>query len=383
MFHRSNQRSAGENQTQGFHLRVTSPLRAQRGGCERSRRSARAGSPALSQISKRAGLTLVELLVVVTILMILLGVVLPLAAPSLNSRKVREAARQVNTAFASAKSRAEGTGRPAGVILNPDPNEAAKVYSLAFAKSPAFFSGSIEEGAGARVDPTSFDSATKRYTLTFVDTTTNSADTTSAAQLTSVMGTNVAFLIRFNHRGRWHVGNVTGGGFNVEPAQGSNAMFIDGVINGVPYQILLPPKRSAAGAFTLPAGTHIDLSHSITQLQTTEFGTAPSGSSPSAVMFDPQNGVGYLFRGASVRRVSGPLALLVVDSEIYDNDPAATKTRVLDAESGSMWVVVNNETGQVKTAENLGHSLASNDSEEDKAFEAARAAAASSKAGGR
>ena len=67
----------------------------------------------------RPGLTLVELLVVVMIMAIMLAVAVPIVRPPVEARAVREAARMVNTALASARTRAIQTGRPVGVMFEP------------------------------------------------------------------------------------------------------------------------------------------------------------------------------------------------------------------------------------------------------------------------
>ena len=89
---------------------------------------------------KRYGLTLVELLVVVVILVLLVGVALPLAQPALNGRDIREASRQINAMFAGAKVRAASTGEPVGVMLVPDAS-GERCYSLAYAKVPPPYAG--------------------------------------------------------------------------------------------------------------------------------------------------------------------------------------------------------------------------------------------------
>jgi len=84
----------------------------------------------------RRGVTLVELLVVVMILLTLTAIALPALSPSITDRKIREASRGVSTFLSVARARAIRLGRPVGVQLrrlpDPDPNDATKI-SLACA----------------------------------------------------------------------------------------------------------------------------------------------------------------------------------------------------------------------------------------------------------
>lgn len=63
----------------------------------------------------RRGLTLIELLVTIVIMVTVLAGVLPLVSPNNNSRKLREASRQLNSLLAQAQAQAARDGRPVGV----------------------------------------------------------------------------------------------------------------------------------------------------------------------------------------------------------------------------------------------------------------------------
>ena len=67
----------------------------------------------------RAAFTLVELLVVVTILLMLMGLAAAFVSPLREGRDIREAARQVNTYLTAAQSRAIELQRPVAVSVRP------------------------------------------------------------------------------------------------------------------------------------------------------------------------------------------------------------------------------------------------------------------------
>lgn len=69
----------------------------------------------------RRAFTLVELLVVITIVLIVSAAVLPTALPALQHRQVSEAARALQAALVGCRDRAMQAGQPRGIRLLPDP----------------------------------------------------------------------------------------------------------------------------------------------------------------------------------------------------------------------------------------------------------------------
>jgi prepilin-type N-terminal cleavage/methylation domain-containing protein len=65
----------------------------------------------------RRGMTLIELLVVIVILTTIVGAAIPLMSPSNDDRRMREAARMLNTYITGAQTRAIASKRPYGVAL--------------------------------------------------------------------------------------------------------------------------------------------------------------------------------------------------------------------------------------------------------------------------
>ena len=68
-------------------------------------------------IWRRPGLTLIELLITIVIMVTVLAGALPLLSPNNNSRKLREASRQLNSLLSQAQAQAARDGRPVGVAF--------------------------------------------------------------------------------------------------------------------------------------------------------------------------------------------------------------------------------------------------------------------------
>jgi prepilin-type N-terminal cleavage/methylation domain-containing protein len=101
----------------------------------------------------RRGLTLIELLVVIVILTTLVGGVLPVLSPNNDARKIREAARGLQTFVMQAQSRAARTGRPAGIAFresSPGSGVALEVYPI---EVPPPFAG-FSQYSASRVQQT-------------------------------------------------------------------------------------------------------------------------------------------------------------------------------------------------------------------------------------
>ncbi|MBI85918.1 MAG: hypothetical protein CMJ81_22200 [Planctomycetaceae bacterium] len=79
----------------------------------------------------RAAFTLVELLVVVTILLMLMGLAAAFVSPLREGRDIREAARQVSTYLTAAQSRAIELQRPVAVSVRPLRDDNGNVLLLA------------------------------------------------------------------------------------------------------------------------------------------------------------------------------------------------------------------------------------------------------------
>ena len=137
----------------------------------------------------RNGLTLTELLVVVSIIVLVTGVMVPLMKPVFEGQETREAARNISVFFASAKTRAIQKNRPVGVWIerassqlldptfpvsdqdanNPNnnipPEKVFASYRMFIAEQPEPYTGDTQDAQmSLRMDD--YDSLTKTLALT-------------------------------------------------------------------------------------------------------------------------------------------------------------------------------------------------------------------------
>jgi hypothetical protein len=88
-------------------------------------------------------MTLVELLVVVLILTLITAVVIPVTAPALTGRRVREAARMVDVFVNGARNMAQQTGRPYGIMIERYPEASNMSLALSYVEVPPAYAGDL------------------------------------------------------------------------------------------------------------------------------------------------------------------------------------------------------------------------------------------------
>lgn len=197
---------------------------------------------------------MIELLIVVAVMVILIGIALPVMKTGIEGRKLREAARQVNTAVTLAKSLAAETDRYAGLLIDVEslPEDQTKLFArrLYLAETPPPYAGDIV-GATATI--------TGPFQATF---------DANSANLINVV--KVRDFIRFDHRNPY---------YEVKEVNGSTPPFVlvldplgppfwPSVVSPplpplqLPYEIIRNPEKSSSTPFELPSGAVIDLNNS-------------------------------------------------------------------------------------------------------------------------
>ena len=235
----------------------------------------------------RRGLTLTELLIVISIIVLVTGVMVPLVQPLLKGQDTREAARITNVFFASAQARATQLGRPVGVWLEraahepdaPNPGEWYAAYKMYLAEQPepyagdtfdarVFFLQDLMSAGGSRppqytvvADPGTCDSALnlvqpgdfiqfnfrgERFLITSVSMAGVTNQGKQVAFTFRYLPKHRATLLKYLNQDRAYA-NLKAAGFNPQVA-------------GQPFQIFRVPQKTSSTPTELPSKVAIDLS---------------------------------------------------------------------------------------------------------------------------
>jgi prepilin-type N-terminal cleavage/methylation domain-containing protein len=270
------------------------------------------------------GFTLIEIMVVLVIVMLLAGMILTAIRPAIESRRMREAARSINTMFYQAKARAVETGRPFGVWIeraeNADP-QAPSSRTLYFAESPPIYAGDTENAralirAGGSCELTGANTSLIKQgdfiRFNFQD---------PAYEITSAGGSQIQFMSR----------SVP---FLPEPA-GDAPM-------SVPFQILRQPRKAIGAPVQLSGNIVVDMTKSGIGASGTEFNQ--QGNKRVIIMFSPSGHVDRVyFNEKSSEIPMGPVHILIGRNEKV-GDGGNLQDRM------NLWVSIGNQSGLVTTA---------------------------------
>lgn len=143
--------------------------------------------------TRRHGLTLTELMVVVAILVIMIAVMVPGVAAVAKGRDVREAARQLVTFLSQAQSQAIKLQRPVGVWFTRDKNSPQAAWQIYVAEVPKTYSGDAYDSLAIvkGIPP-----GTHAFTVSFAQ-----ANNLLFAKEGAITAGDV---IRFGNRGPWY-----------------------------------------------------------------------------------------------------------------------------------------------------------------------------------
>ena len=290
---------------------------------------------------RRVGMTLVELLVVITILGVLALAVLPTFANSSDARRTREAARTVSSYIAKAQSRAIGRTEWAGFWLVPPTTNltASFALDLFLADVPQVFRGDLL----STVVSGSFNSSV------------GFAIATGSLYGSTVSGTS-GDLVRFDDKGPW---------FNCATA---NLVTLRSDVNQTVLNTAWPTAAPTTHTFELlrqpiRAGSPLSLADGrCVDTYWSGQGNASSymwfGASPGnvAVLFDGTGRLRQLIANSSRISINGPVFLLIGRSDRAGQSYASLSST--DDSLGanwqygdSFWIAIDPLTGVAKVAE--------------------------------
>ena len=328
---------------------------------------------------RRAGMTLVELLVVVAIIGLLAVTVLPNVASTTENRRSREAARVTSSFFAKAQSRAIGRPEWAGVTIVPTNESVLYSIDLFQANVPQVYRG---------------ESYTATATLSGASWTRSVSYSDMAIPL--ARSVKKFDLIRFDGRGPWYELTADGGtgvqfrgtpgGFVVaNELSGQTERNTPWPTMDTPhaFEILRQPVRNGS-AFTISDGRCIDLAWSgfgsptdfkylggedVNRNGVLDTNEDRNGNgkldllpfAPVTLLFDATGRARQIVKAAERLTVTGPIYFLVGRVDRANNDPTLPSTyKESDDTTGfnwqygdSYWIVIDPASGIVKTAECL------------------------------
>jgi type II secretory pathway pseudopilin PulG len=345
----------------------------------------------------RRGITLLELLVVMLIVLMVTAAAIPVIAPAMQNRQMREATRLVTSFMGAAKARAVQTGRPVGVVIERE-NGQAFAFRMAQIEVPPPYSGDIinSRATVAAFTPGALSLGRANAITPFQQWFTAAID---PAELNHSL-VKVGDTIQFGSQGHFYTVLGPDEPIGVKPIDGvcdnstleicylSPIDFTGKVqfpwLNAAPlptpqpvtYQIFRQPVRTSSPPLQLPEGIVFDLSVSggrIMPFNTADY-TDPVGTVPvpaPSVKFDPQ--IIFLPSGrlefvtdaaGQLSRLTDPVFLLLGRRElmfdvtsrgqasdiVFQNlSPIPSPAGQRPSPAENFWVIVSSN-GQVSTA---------------------------------
>jgi prepilin-type N-terminal cleavage/methylation domain-containing protein len=322
-------------------------------------------STELAEVSlqPRPGVTLLEILVVLMILLMITAAAIPMMAPALENRRMREAARLASGFFSGARARAIQTGRPFGVVCvrfegKPWAN------MLAYVEQPPPYAGETELSRAVVVQ-----TANPGELLITINADFNPLLVRRGDQ------------IQLNFQSTlYKITDVNGNQLTaLHPAfvPGATLMPWNATLSPVPYQIFRQPLRTSDTPLQLPEGIVVDLMYSGVgtvpwgdpTLHWTNWATQQPAPFDPIVTFSPNGAVDYVTgaNGDMVRPTGSVYVLLgrrelmadVSKTGIDENitDPRATNR--INEYLKNFWIAIGYQTGLVSTTE-LSANVATN-----------------------
>jgi type II secretory pathway pseudopilin PulG len=308
--------------------------------------------------------TLIELLIVITIMLMVTAAAIPIMMPAVQNRQMRESSRMLSSYISGARSRAIDIGRPVGVMFERFNGQPFSMVA-SYVEVPPPYGGDV------------VNSRMKVSTSGVVNfmgvIETNAPDLADPMNNTIVDPRRIGLLragdiVRLDYKGPTYFITVSGllpgqaitalpsaTNWTLTPTSGAAVNVPQNYsTTGAPFQIFRQPIRSSAPPMQLPEGVVVDLVSSGVTISGA-FGT-PLTYNPFFT-FSPNGAVDYVGIPGPTRPL-GPLYFLVGrrelmpdinpnDLNLFDPNVTPKNQHLLN-----FWVAVDYQTGHVSVTEN-------------------------------
>lgn len=302
-------------------------------GFRREARSAAGRCEGAGRRGRRSAFTLVELLVVIFIVLALSLLSLPLIAPTLEGREVREASRLLTSYLAGARSEALKTGRPVGVWFERMEGLPEACVRVSRCKVPPPYAG---ETLTSRVFVRVLDMFSPPLNAVIPISDTAWLDYVNGEPHPRIQPGD---LVRFDYKGhyyrlefdtnagQWYIGRQVGGNWIMN--SDTAVMPFESPPLGIAYQVIRQPQGTGIArsgqTLDLPEGIVIDLNFSgdddlpfVVRGGTSDphVGTFAPISTPIVILFAPDGSVQQIYRNSTggaweSKRPRGPIYFLL------------------------------------------------------------------------
>ena len=241
---------------------------------------------------QRRGVTLMELLVVATIILIVTAASVPTIKPMMESQLTKQAGSTVSTYLNRARARAMATGRPCGVTFehfagtyDPDTDFGSASLVLRQVETPPYYCG-LEQGATVDVyaedDIYDGDRRLRRVRVN------------NDLYWGQMVGNEGGAKIQFNGAGPYYSLVVESGDFFIEKLPGIDLP----ILRAATFKVVRDPRPTMTAPVGLPQGAVVDLEWSGTDDQSFAIGYVDDAGVPRGynvtVMFSPDGSVDYV-----------------------------------------------------------------------------------------
>lgn len=262
---------------------------------------------------KCRGLTLVELLVVITIVLLLVASTVPVMLNMNENRRIREGSRLVRSAFGQARTKAIESGRSIGILLEPaDPVKyPSEAFVLYYAEVPPVYGG---ETADTKIS---------------VDST--GLVTESPALSVDFSKISIGDTIKFNYQGKtYRIDNIVG---NTLTFSFENKL-VSPEVTDVPFQVFRRPFKSKRSIpVQLPKGVVVDITSSGIGNNIFEQNQSVS------IIFSPNGLIEQIYSNQSEIPAS-LIYILIADVGTQGS-----------ADLGELWITIGHQTGTIITSQ--------------------------------